>query len=335
MKIGVVGAGLVGSTSAYAMVMTGVGSEIVLVDKNEKRAQAEAYDISHAVPFAHRVRVTSGGYPDLARSRVVIVAAGVNQKPGEKRLELLKRNQSVFREVVPRILEYASDALLLVVTNPVDVMTHLATRFAEEHGIQRSKVLGSGTTLDTARFRSLLGAHFGVDPHHVHGYVIGEHGDSEVLTWSLVSVGVLPISQFCKMRCDLDGKTRETIDRKVRNSAYKIIEGKGATYYGIGSAVAHIVDAILNDYRAILTVTARTPEIEGVTDVTVSLPRLIGGEGILDTFLPPLDIGESEALKGSALTVKSAIQELDGAVSDHSPGHSASDSAGLNEPLFH
>lgn len=335
MKIGVVGAGLVGSTSAYAMVMAGVGSEIVLIDKNEERARAEAYDISHAVPFAHRVRVTPGGYSDLAGSRVVIVGAGVNQKPGETRLELLKRNENVFREVIPLILEHASEALLLVVTNPVDVMTHLATRFAEEHGVPRTRVLGSGTTLDTARFKSLLGTHFGVDPHHVHGYVIGEHGDSEVLTWSLVSIGVLPVDQFCKMRCDLDGEVRESIDRKVRKAAYKIIEGKGATYYGIGSAVAHIVDVILNDYRAILTVTARTPEIEDVTDVTISLPRLIGGEGILDTFRPPLDIGESEALKQSALIVKSAIQELDAAGSGYSTTHRTSRVNGTGKPLLH
>ncbi len=311
MKIGVVGAGLVGSTSAYAMVMTGVGSEIVLVDKNENRAKAEAYDISHAVPFARRVRVTAADYSALAGSKVVVVGAGVNQKPGESRLELLKRNEEVFREVIPGILEYASDPLLLIVTNPVDVMTHLASRFAEEYGVARTRVLGSGTTLDTARFRSLLGSHFGVDPHHVHGYVLGEHGDSEVLTWSLVSIGVFPVDEFCQFRCELNSNIREKIDLKVRKASYKIIEGKGATYYGIGSAVAHIVDALLNDYRAILTVTARTPEIEGVTDVTISLPRLIGGEGILDTFHPPLNEAESAALRNSAIIVKSAIEELD------------------------
>lgn len=316
MKVGVVGAGLVGATSAYAMVMTGVASELVLVDKNEARARAEAYDISHAVPFAHRVRVTAGDYSSLDGSKVVIVGAGVNQKPGESRLELLKRNEGVFGEVIPRILQHTPEAILLIITNPVDVMTHLACRFAEEHGVPNTRVLGSGTTLDTARFRSLLGSHFGVDPHHVHGYVLGEHGDSEVLTWSLVSVGGLPIDKFCALRCDLDGNTREVIDRKVRKAAYKIIEGKGATYYGIGSAVAHIVNVMLNDYRAILTVSARTAEIEGVTDVTISLPRLIGGTGILETFRPPLNDAESEALRNSALIVKNAIRELDGASSN-------------------
>jgi L-lactate dehydrogenase len=311
MKVGIVGSGLVGATCAYAMVMKGVGTEIVLIDKNRDRAQAEAYDISHAVPFANRIRVTSGEYPDLDGSRVVIVGAGVGQKPGETRLELLKRNEEVFREVIPSILEHAPDALLLIVTNPVDVMTHFAWRIAEQHGVQPSKIMGSGTTLDTARFRSLLGIHFGVDPHHVHGYVIGEHGDSEVLTWSLLSVGALPLEQFCSVRCELDQKIKESIEYRVKKAAYKIIEGKGATYYGIGGAVSHIVDVILNDYRAILTVSAKTPEIEDVTDVTISLPRLVGGEGVLETFPPPLDAYEREALRKSALVVRNAIDELD------------------------
>jgi len=311
MKVGVVGAGLVGATSAYALVMTGVASEIVLVDKNKNRAEAEANDILHAVAFAHRTRICAGEYTDLQGSRVVIMGAGVNQRPGETRLELLQRNAAVFSEVIPRILAHAPDALLLIVTNPVDVMTHLAAGLAAEYGIPATRVIGSGTTLDTARFRALLGRRFGVDPQHVHGYVVGEHGDSEVLTWSLVSIGGAPLEDFCRsQQVRFDEKARGEIDAKVRNAAYSIIEGKGATYYGIASAVAHIVDIILDDHRAILTVTARTEQIAGVQDVTVSLPRLLGGEGILATFPLPLNSIESEALERSAGVVRRAIDQL-------------------------
>ncbi len=199
MKVGVVGAGFVGSTSVYVLVMRGVGSEIVLVDKNRSRAEAEADDIFHAVPFAHRVRVTAGDYSDLTGSRVVIIGAGVNQRVGETRIELLTRNAVVFEEVIARFLENVPNALLLIVTNPVDIMTHLATRIAAEFEVPSRKVIGSGTTLDTARFRVLLGQRFGVDPQHVHAYVVGEHGDSEVLTWSLVSVGGIPLREVLQV----------------------------------------------------------------------------------------------------------------------------------------
>ncbi len=292
--------------------MAGVASRIVVLDKNKKRALAEADDILHAVPFAHRVRVWAGDFPDLAESRVVIVAAGANQKPGETRLELLQRNAAIFSNVIPEILEHAPDALLLIVTNPVDIMTHFAARFAAQKGVPPTRVIGSGTTLDSARFRALLGRHFDVDPQHVHGYVVGEHGDSEVLTWSLVSIGVAPLNEFSrKCGIGLGAEMREEIDQQVRKAAYRIIEGKGATYYGIGSAVAHIVDVILQDYRAILTVSSWTPEIEGVEDVTISLPRLLGGEGVLATFPPPLNEEESIALRNSARTVRNVIDELD------------------------
>ena len=311
MKIGVIGTGLVGSTCAYAMVMAGVGSEIVLVDKNRKRSAAEANDIFHAVPFAHRMRVTSGDYSDLVGCYLVVVAAGVNQRPGETRLQLLQRNAEVFREVIPGILEYAPAALLLIVANPVDVMTHLATRFAAEHGVASTRVMGSGTTLDTARFRALLGQRFGVDPQHVHGYVIGEHGDTEVLTWSLVTIGVTRLNEFARLRdITMDDRIRAGIDDDVRKSAYQIIEGKGATYYGIGSAVAHIAYVILNDHRAILTLSTLTPEVESISNVTISLPRLVGGEGILETFPLPLDGQESVALRKSAEVVRHAVDEL-------------------------
>ena len=307
MKVGIVGSGFVGATAAYAMVMAGVGREIVLVDKNETRSLAEANDIYHAVPFAHPLKVTSGAYADLAGSRAVIIAAGVNQKPGESRLELLQRNAAVFRAVVPEVLAHAPDAVLVIATNPVDVMTHLAARYAKAQGVPSNRVLGSGTMLDTARFRTLLGSHLGVDPHHVHGYVLGEHGDSEVLPWSLVTIGGIPLEDFCRMRgVRFDVDQRQMIDHDVRKAAYAIIEGKGATYYGIGSALARIVDVILSDQRAILTVCTPLPE----SDVTISLPHLVGEAGVLATFQPGLPPGEEASLQASARVVRGAIEGL-------------------------
>jgi L-lactate dehydrogenase len=312
MKIGIVGSGLVGSTAAYALVMQGIGRRVVLVDLNKVRAQAEAEDIFHAVPFAHPMRVEAGDYSDLVGSRVVIITAGVNQKPGETRLQLLERNAAVFRDVVPQVLTHAPDAILVVATNPVDVMTHLTARYAAELGVPSHRVIGSGTTLDTARFRTLLGTHFGVDPHHVHGYVVGEHGDSEVLTWSQATIGGTTLDAFCRLQdmC-LDEETKADIDRRVRRAAYNIIAGKGATYYGIGGALARIVDVITHDQRAILTVCTLMPDVAGVTDVTVSLPHLVGGQGILATLPVPLDEEEQLALNASARTIRDVINALE------------------------
>lgn len=314
MKIGIVGSGFVGATAAYALVMRGIGRAIVLVDANRARADAEADDIAHAVPFANALEVTSGDYPDLAGARVVILAAGSNQKPGETRLQLLTRNAAIFGEIVPRVLEHAPSAQLVVATNPVDVMTYLADHFAHAAAGSRNPalhVIGSGTTLDTARFRLLLARHVGVDSPHIHGYVIGEHGDSEVLTWSIATVANFPLEQFCRAHgIRYDEALRADIDRRVRRAAYNIIAGKGATYYGIGSALARIVEAILNDQRAILTVTSRHAEVAGVRDVTLSLPQLLGGAGILDTYMPPLSNSEMDALRHSAEVIRGAIDSL-------------------------
>jgi L-lactate dehydrogenase len=312
MKVGIVGSGFVGATAAYAMVMQGVGREIVLVDKNIERANAEADDIRHAVPFAHPLDIRAGNYEHLAGSRVVVLCAGVGQKPGETRLQLLQRNAGVFREVVPAVLSHAPDAVIVVATNPVDVMTHLAARFAAEVGVPAGRVLGSGTTLDTARFRTLIGHHCGVDPHHVHAYVIGEHGDSEVLTWSLATIGGMPLEAFARLRkIESPESVRQDIDQKVRRAAYTIIAGKGATYYGIGSALARIVDAILHDQRSVLTVCAPAAEVAGVPEVTLALPRLVGGAGVLSTFPLPLNEQEMELLKRSALVIRQALVELE------------------------
>src|SRR5450432_2185164 len=311
MKIGIVGSGLVGATAAYALVLNGVGREIVLVDKNAARAQAEADDILHAVPFSQPLRVSAGGYSDLAGSRIVILTAGVNQKPGETRIQLLERNAAVFREIVPQVLTYAPEAVLIVATNPVDIMTHLTAHFAAPGGLPSSRIVGSGTTLDTARFRALLGQYLGIDSQHIHGYVVGEHGDTEVLTWSLVTVGGLPLEAFCLQQgITLDDSIREDIDHRVRHAAYSIIAGKGATYYGIGSALARIADIILHDQRSILTVCTPMPVIAGVADVTVALPHLLGGEGIVETFPLSLNHEEQGLLNKSASAVRGYIDSL-------------------------
>jgi len=311
MKVGVVGSGLVGSTAAYAMVMRGVGREVVLVDLNQKRAQAEADDILHAVPFASAHEVRAGDYSDLEGSRVVVITAGVNQKPGETRIELLGRNAQVFQQVIPQVLKYAPEAVLVVATNPVDVMTHITAYYVAQQGVPSSRVIGTGTTLDTARFRALLGRSLGVDSAHIHAYVLGEHGDSEVLTWSLVAVGGIPLEDFCRLRnsqiCEED---RQVIDEQVRRAAYHIIEGKGATYYGVGSAIARIVEVILRDQRAILTVCTPEEDVVGVKDVTVALPRLVGGQGVIATLEPTLNEQETRDLRASAQIIRSLIDEL-------------------------
>ncbi len=312
MKIGIIGSGFVGSTSAYAMLIRGIGREIVLVDLNKARAQAEADDILHAAPFAEPVNVHAGDYSDLAGCRVVVVTAGVSQRPGESRIELLGRNAKIFHQIIPNILENAPDSLLLIATNPVDIITHLSTRYAAESGVPSTRVIGTGTTLDTARFRALLGRKLGVDPQHVHAYVIGEHGDSEVLTWSLVDIGGIPLDDFCKMRnLDLCTSDRDEIEDMVRHAAYHIIEGKGSTYYGIGSAIARITEVVLNDQRAILTVCMPLADAAGIKDVTLSLPNLIGGEGIITTLNPPLDMKETLALRQSAELLRELIDQIE------------------------
>ncbi len=312
MNIGIVGNGLVGSTAAYAIIMRGLGRKIVLVDKDKKRSIAETNDLLHAIPFANPLTVFQGNYEDLAECKLVVIAAGVSQKIGESRLDLLKRNADVFAKVIPAILSVAPESILVVATNPLDVMTYIATRFAAGFGVPTSRVLGTGTMLDTARFRSLLGAVLDIDPQHVHGYVIGEHGDSEVLTWSLATVGAMGLEDFCKRRSiPFNEDLKRRIDDGVRNAAYSIIEGKGATYYGIGSAIAKLVDVILHDQRSILTVSTMTSLTGDIADVSISMPNLVGGNGILETLPLPLDAEESAELKRSAEILKEEIQKID------------------------
>ncbi len=231
---------------------------------------------------------------------MVVIAGGVAQKPGETRLQLLQRNADVFRQIVPSVIRAAPGAVLLVVTNPVDVMTHLAAHFAADFGVPHTRVFGSGTTLDTARFRTLIGRHFDVDPQHVHAYVIGEHGDSEVLVWSQATIAGLSLDRFVKVQgTPHTGDERKNIDEKVRRAAYQIIAGKGATYYGIGSAVARIIDVLLHNQRAILTICSRITGVPDCDGVTLSLPHLIGGDGVRSTIPLALDATEREGLRGA------------------------------------
>jgi L-lactate dehydrogenase len=308
MKVGIIGCGFVGSSAAYAMTLEGSASEIVLIDLNPKLAQAQAEDILHATPFSNPVRVTSGDYAELANAKVVILACGVGQRPGETRLDLLGRNVKVFQAVTPKVLKYAPDAVLLVASNPVDVITEIVTRLS---GLPSSRVIGSGTILDTARFRALLGEYLGVASQSVHAYVLGEHGDSEVLIWSSAQVGGVPVMDFAEqIGKSFTPEELSRIDEGVRRAAYRIIEGKGATYYGIGAGLSRIVSAIRDDERAVLTVSMRTTDLKGGEVASLSLPRVVGNAGALVTLRPVLSDEEMEAIQKSARMLREVAEEL-------------------------
>jgi L-lactate dehydrogenase len=308
-RIGIVGTGNVGSAAAYAMIMRGEADELVLVDANPEYATAQAEDLLHATPFAASVRIGRGGYDGLAGCDVVVLTAGVSQSPGENRLDLLARNVAVFAEIVPRVVRAAPDAVLLVATNPVDIMGQAAARLS---GLPRSRVIGSGTILDTARFRALLGHHLGLAPQSVHGYVLGEHGDSEVLHWSGARAGGIPIARIAEMLGrPLAPAARQAIDDGVRRAAFRIIAGKGHTAYGIGAGLARIVHAVTTDERALITASIVEDEIEGVPHVALSLPRVIGRAGVIETLQPDLDAAERAALRGSAEILKRAADAAD------------------------
>jgi L-lactate dehydrogenase len=308
MKVGIVGCGFVGSSAAYAMALKGTPSEMVLVDLNKRLAQGQAEDILHATPFAHPVRVVAGDYPQLDGAGIVILACGVGQRPGETRLQLLERNVEVFRKVIPQVLRFAPEALLLAVSNPVDVITQVVTKLS---GLSPAKVIGSGTILDTARFRTLVGEHLGVAPISIHGYVLGEHGDSEVLVWSSAKVGGLSIRDYAiQMGLSVTEEIKSQIDDGVRQAAYRIIEGKGATYYGIGAGIAQIVEAIRDDERRVLTVSSLTTTVGPFNGICLSLPRVVGRKGILTELRPDLSSEEHFALRKSADILKETVASL-------------------------
>jgi L-lactate dehydrogenase len=252
--------------------------------------------------------VLGGDYPDFKDAGVVVLACGANQKPGETRLHLLARNAKVFGEVIPRVLEHAPNAVLLVATNPVDIITMMVTKIS---GLPPARVIGSGTILDTARFRTLLGEHMGVAPQSIHAYVLGEHGDSEVLAWSSARVGGLPLEDFANQRgATLDEADRARIDDGVRRAAYRIIEGKKATYFGIGAGLARLAEAVRDDERVVMTVSSAQGTLQGFDGVCLALPRVIGTGGVLATLIPPLSAEEQSALERSAAVLRDAAAKL-------------------------
>jgi len=308
MKVGVIGAGQVGATAAFALVLRGIVSELILIDIRKEVAAAQAEDLLHATPFSHRTVIRAGDYTDLVGATAVILACGVAQKPGETRLQLLERNAAVFSQVIPSVRRYCPEAVLIVATNPVDVLTEMVMRLDK---VNPTRVLGSGTILDTARFRSLLGEYFGIAPQSVHAYVIGEHGDSEVLIWSSARIGGVPLERFCQQRgLALTEDVQRKIEEQVRYAAYRIIQGKGATYYGIGAGLARIVQAIRDNEHAVLTVSARNEVLPQLPRVCFSLPRIIGRYGVLYTLEPFLSESEREALQRSAEILAKSAEEI-------------------------
>ncbi len=301
-KVSVVGTGFVGAASAYAMAIDGVCSDLMLVDINHDRARAEAADISHAAAVSSSVRVHSGDYPDIEDSSVVVIAAGVNQKPGESRLDLLARNVAIFKRVVPQVVEVVPEAVIVIATNPVDIMTEITKSLHP----QPQLVLGTGTVLDTSRFRDLLGREIGISPRYIHANVLGEHGDSSVLSWDAARAGGVPISDLlAAMGKTLSQETIDRVEKKVRGAAATIIAGKQATYYGIGAAVMKIVAVILKDSRAVMTLSCPTKY-----GVCFSLPTVVGRGGIIQVIEPELSDSERESLQRSAkilIETRSAI----------------------------
>lgn len=308
-RIAVVGTGNVGSTFAYALLLSGLAAEIVLIDLNRARAEGEAMDLNHAVPFAHPTRIWAGDYSDCAGAIVTVVAAGVGQKAGETRLDLLKRNAAVFHSVIPQIAQHNPNGLLLIATNPVDILTYAACRFS---GFPAHRVIGSGTILDTARFRYLLSQYFAVDARSVHAYIIGEHGDSEVPVWSLANIAGMRLNTYCEATgATMDDAAMQEIFRKTRDAAYEIIKRKGATYYAVAAGLMRIVEAVIRDQRTVLSVSSVVQDYLGIQDVCLSLPSIVHREGIERTLHLQLSPAETDALRRSAAVLRRTLTELE------------------------
>lgn len=307
-RVAIIGAGNVGATAAYALALNGAASEIVLIDANRARAEGEAMDLNHAIPFMRPVRVWAGDYGDCNGADIVILAAGAGQRPGETRLDLLRRNIAVFQEIVPRICEQTREAILLVATNPVDVLTFAAWKMS---GLPATRVIGSGTILDTARFRHLLSQHFGVDPRSVHAFIIGEHGDSEVAAWSLANIAGMNLDDFCRLNgCTLSDDDKAEIFRNTRMAAYEIISRKGATYYAIATGLVRIVEAIVRNENSVLTISVLVQGKYGVEDVYLSLPSIVNRNGLDRVLQLPLDPREEQSLRNSARLLSEALNSL-------------------------
>lgn len=308
-KVAVVGAGAVGSTFCYALAQSGLADEIAILDKNENLARGQALDLAHGQPFFPPVAIHAGSAADYADARLIVVTAGAAQKPGETRLQLLQKNAAVMRSIVTDVLAQKSSAVMLVVSNPVDVMTYVAIRAT---GWERGRVLGSGTVLDSARLRQILSAHCGVDAHNVHGYVLGEHGDTEFAAWSMTNVGGIPIDAFCPQcgRCGDWKQDRREIEQQVRDSAYHIIGYKGATYFAVGLALVRITGAILRGQNSVFTASTLLDGEFGLRDVCLSVPCIVSARGVERIIEGPLPEEERASLASSAAALKKAIVEL-------------------------
>lgn len=308
-KITVVGAGAVGSTFTYALAQSGLADEILLIDQNEMLVRGQVLDLVHGQPFFPTVSIREGSPSDYSDAQLIVITAGVAQRPGQTRLELLQKNAAIMRSIVADIIKQDSDSVVLVVTNPVDVMTYVAQ---ESAGGDRSRILGSGTVLDSARFRHLLSAHCGVDVHNIHAYILGEHGDSEFAAWSMAHVAGMPIDELCPTcgRCEDWKAKRDSIEQQVRDSAYHIIDYKGSTCFAVGLALVRIAGAILRGERSVFTVSTRLEGEFGLQDVCLSVPCIVSETGVERIVTPNLPENETVALHASAAVLKEAIAQL-------------------------
>jgi len=307
-KVAIIGCGMVGSTLAYTMVVERVAGELILVDANEGRARGEARDISHALPFGAPTAVRAGGPADCAGADVVVITAGAAQKPGQTRIDLAARNVEITRSLAPPLAAVAPDALFLLVSNPVDILTYAALKAS---GLPWQRVIGSGTVLDTARFRAEIGAHCGVDPRNVHAYILGEHGDTEIPVWSLTNIAGAPLRVFCQT-CPRrhEPEHMDQIFQRVKNAAYEIIALKGATYYAIALATTRMIEAILRDQRTIVTASVLAQGQYGIQDVCLSLPVVLGRRGVERIVDLPLSGDERQALNRSADALKAVLRQV-------------------------
>lgn len=305
LRIAIVGLGNVGATFAFCLLLRRIAAEIVLIDANRKKADGEAMDLNHAVPFGAATRIWAGGYEDCRGAAVVVVTAGAAQRPGETRLQLLDRNLAIFREIVPQVVQHNPDGLLLIATNPVDVLSYVSYRLS---GLPAHRVLGSGTILDTARFRYLLGQHFSVDPRSVHGLILGEHGDSEVPIWSLANIAGIRLRDYCRVHnLPYDQAAFDRIFTDTRDAAYKIIERKGATYYAVAAGLLQIVEAIVRDQKTVLTTSTLVDGAYGLRDVYLSLPTVVGSQGVVQVLTPELSEPELQGLRHSAEVLRGML----------------------------
>ena len=309
-KVVVVGAGAVGSTFCFALAQSGLAEEIVIIDRNDNLAQGQVLDLVQGQQFFPTVSIRTGNPGDYTDAQVVVITAGVAQRPGETRLQLLQNNVTVIGSIVDDIIKQKSSGVILVVSNPVDILTHVAVK---RTGYDRGRVIGSGTVLDSARFRHLLSGHCGIDIHNVHANILGEHGDSEFAAWSKVHVAGMQIDKYCPMcgRCADWSAERGQIEQDVRDSAYHIIEYKGATNFAIGLALVQITGAILRGQRSVLTVSTMLDGEFGLRDVCLSVPSIVSDGGVVKIIENQLPESELAALTASASTLKKAMEQLD------------------------